>query len=234
MSQIILLSSCPYAEQSFEKNLKLLGHEVFCTSQLNHELNFHGTGKQLFHFFEYVFISETISDEQTKSIIEELDSLPLTIIRKVSQQPTKQKVSEWEMQGISNWLLNISNIEEIRDKMVLASKEMVHKRRTTSKPCLSHLEKENLFFQLHWTKTEKRIMDAFLKNEGMFITRNRLCELVWNSECTQSRLSQLSYTINKLKKKLKDVGINEEMITTSWGKGYQLNPTLSELLQQQK
>ncbi|MGM0341699.1 winged helix-turn-helix domain-containing protein, partial [Enterococcus sp. AZ007] len=50
-----------------------------------------------------------------------------------------------------------------------------------------------------------------------------LCREMWGKQKTNSTMSQLSTLVSKLKQKLEEVGLNGEIIETSWGQGYRLS-----------
>lgn len=232
MSQVIILTSNLYSEQTLEQDLKFLGHEVFCTSKMILNPQSLSLNKQLFNHFDFVFLSETLSEDHADHIVQMLNLFSIVSIRKISQIPTKQKEAEWKAQGITQWLMNTAAIEELREKMTAASG--IHKIKESSPYNTDILAEEQVLFRFRWTKTEQKILDVLLKNKGAAITRDRLCEEIWESGNTNSRLSQLSYTVSHLKRKLRNSGITEEMIKTVWGEGYQINPHFAELLSQLK
>lgn len=67
-------------------------------------------------------------------------------------------------------------------------------------------------------------------HEGL--DRDQICRLLWQKEPDASTKSQLSFVCKRVKQKFSDAGMNEEIITTSWGKGYQINEQILPYLEQ--
>ena len=68
------------------------------------------------------------------------------------------------------------------------------------------------------TKNEYRILSALMQNKGKIVSRERLMELLWESECFVDE-NTLTVNVNRLRKKLDNAGL-EGFITTKFGQGY--------------
>lgn len=68
------------------------------------------------------------------------------------------------------------------------------------------------------TKNEYRIISALMQNKGKIVSRERLMELLWESECFVDE-NTLTVNVNRLRKKLDGAGL-EGFITTKFGQGY--------------
>lgn len=68
------------------------------------------------------------------------------------------------------------------------------------------------------SKNEYRILTALMENKGRVISRERLMELLWQTDSFVDE-NTLSVNVNRLRKKLDSVGL-EDFITTKFGVGY--------------
>lgn len=68
------------------------------------------------------------------------------------------------------------------------------------------------------SKNEYRILTALMENKGQVISRERLMELLWQTDSFVDE-NTLSVNVNRLRKRLDSVGL-EDFITTKFGVGY--------------
>lgn len=68
------------------------------------------------------------------------------------------------------------------------------------------------------TKNEYRILSALMQNKGKIVSRERLMELLWETDCFVDE-NTLTVNVNRLRKKLDGSGL-EGFITTKFGQGY--------------
>lgn len=68
------------------------------------------------------------------------------------------------------------------------------------------------------TKNEYRVMLALMKNKGTVVSREKLMELLWESDCFVDE-NTLTVNVGRLRKKLDAAGL-EGFITTKFGVGY--------------
>jgi len=68
------------------------------------------------------------------------------------------------------------------------------------------------------TKIEYRVLLALMKNKGKVVSRERLMELLWESDCFVDE-NTLTVNVGRLRKKLDAAGL-ESFITTRHGVGY--------------
>ncbi len=68
------------------------------------------------------------------------------------------------------------------------------------------------------TKNEYRILSALMQNKGKIVSREKLMELLWESDCFVDE-NTLTVNVNRLRKKLDNAGL-EGFITTKFGQGY--------------
>lgn len=72
--------------------------------------------------------------------------------------------------------------------------------------------------KIELTKNEYRILETLLEQKGKVVSRDKLMEKLWESESFVDE-NTLSVNVNRLRKKLDKVGL-EEFITTRVGLGY--------------
>ncbi len=68
------------------------------------------------------------------------------------------------------------------------------------------------------TKNEYRIISNLMQNKGKIVSRERLMELLWESDCFVDE-NTLTVNVNRLRKKLDAAGLSG-FITTKFGQGY--------------
>lgn len=68
------------------------------------------------------------------------------------------------------------------------------------------------------TKNEYRVLLALMKNKGTVVSREKLMELLWESDCFVDE-NTLTVNVGRLRKKLDAAGL-EGFITTKFGVGY--------------
>lgn len=68
------------------------------------------------------------------------------------------------------------------------------------------------------TKNEYRILSALMQNKGKVVSRERLMQLLWESDCFVDE-NTLTVNVNRLRKKLDNNGLTD-FITTKFGQGY--------------
>lgn len=73
--------------------------------------------------------------------------------------------------------------------------------------------------------TQLRFLQILYREHDQIISREKMCELLWERPGNASNLSQLSCLVKLLRKKLNDQGVEGESILTVWGQGYRLSDT---------
>lgn len=84
-----------------------------------------------------------------------------------------------------------------------------------------NMEKSTLVYQEHvidLTKNEHRILSLLMKNKGQIISRERLMDALWESDCYIDD-NTLTVNINRLRKKLEACGLTD-FVRTKFGVGY--------------
>lgn len=120
------------------------------------------------------------------------------------------------------------------DQSVLMAKVQAMLRRSydfsTNVSVLEHREafldmgENNLTFRgekIPLTKNEYRILLCLMENKGKVVSREKLMERLWETECFVDE-NTLTVNVNRLRKKLEAAGL-ENFITTKFGVGYLLS-----------
>jgi len=74
--------------------------------------------------------------------------------------------------------------------------------------------------KLSLTKNEYRILLCLMENRGQVVSREKLMQRLWETDCFVDE-NTLSVNVNRLRKKLEGIGVTD-FITTKFGEGYQI------------
>ena len=83
---------------------------------------------------------------------------------------------------------------------------------------------------LYCKDIEKKIISALAEGSGKIISRDELCNKVWNNEVSKSRLVQMSTAVGNIRKKIAHAHIDHVRIITYWGNGYRLHDVPNGLM----
>lgn len=217
MCNIMIITRNILVEQQLQQRLQHLGHEVFCTGIET----CHAKLKLLIEFFDSIILSETLSNEESQLIIEQVESAEksIEVLRKVEMLPSKEQSAEFAEYGINSFLSIDASLEELREKYAKKQKHWVR----DAKAVLNLVTKRS-YLGVHLAKNEKKLMKILLENAGSCVERNVICEKIWGNQATNSSMSQLSALIKKIQLKFEEAGLEHKLILTYWGRGYQINP----------
>lgn len=219
--KILILTKNIMAEQSLQKQLQYLEHEVFCTEQAVSEFSNPLYAKVFFDIFECVVISETISQRESTETIQFFKerNFSISILREIEQLH-----DDLEDEGIE-WLHTEASIEELREKFQLSFGYREN-----------HLYKESNFSnrfdveKLNFSRNEEKVIGVLYEASGQCVDRNTICQFLWSEGSTNSNLSQMSVLINRIREKCERADICRNAIETVWGKGYSINQQFSDFL----
>ncbi|WP_311049663.1 hypothetical protein [Enterococcus faecalis] len=197
MKKILLVTNNVITDNALLLNFQLAGFEVFGTR------NFFLINKtkllNLCTYFDAVVFSTSITNADVikgkRSLIELGDSI--SYIRVVTD---KEQIQNKELNGYTYISMN-----ESLDKM----RETIDKATSKAVPNKSSdilVSKALKAFRL--SKNETTLFSYLEDANGEFITRKKLCSLIWNSEGTPSQFSQLSNLMNSIKNKMEAIGID--------------------------
>lgn len=199
--RILVLTKNIHHELVLQRELQILNHEVFVTRNersicLVNECEL---------VFDCLFLSETLSEKEFLSITKKAFSLfngqIIRVIPENGEYPSHSKEA-------SN-VLNVSrSFVDLRDLLAtLITKNDEYKEQVSLEQFIRKLSNNEqlLFEQLQ---------------EERPITREQLCQIIWQGDESKSRKSQLSYIAKKINTKLDASNYTDKRIKTYWGKGY--------------
>lgn len=74
--------------------------------------------------------------------------------------------------------------------------------------------------RLELSKNEYRIILCLMENRGQVVSREKLMQRLWETDCFVDE-NTLSVNVNRLRKKLEGIGVHD-FIATKFGEGYQI------------
>jgi Response regulators consisting of a CheY-like receiver domain and a winged-helix DNA-binding domain len=232
MANILILTKNVLAEQDLQYLLQRSNEEVYCSSSLVHNIE---NEIGFLQRFPVIIFSDTIPFLEISETILFLKRHGFMILRKGEKSFVKATDYSEVAEEIDEWIDEQADAASIMEKIARVKAKNTNIQRTDS-PTLVHekkeFSKENYQrFISKFTKTEQIILSLLFKENGQFISRARLCQKIWQSEPSNSTLSQLSTNIAKLKRRIVQAGFSEEELVTVWGKGYQLSENFLSFLE---
>lgn len=114
--QVLILTHNILVERPLVEKLQRLNIEVLSSAKLLTMLQAKQVPLEVMNFFDVLIVSETISDQELTVILEEVGE-KFTIIRETDRMPQKEEKSEWESQGVDEWLLEDETLSGLREKL---------------------------------------------------------------------------------------------------------------------
>lgn len=232
MKQILILTENYKSDEQLVNNLEYLGYEVLTSHEILEQLILNRPTNFL-QVFKSIIISETVSNTKLAVLLKNSTLASSFILR--SERPNQTGAEESEeqeyQQKIDAWLSPEDSLYRIRE--LLASKMNELDNKTVSD--LSEESEEHRFekiksFRSELSKNEVIVLKILCANQDECISRLKLARKVWSSGPDASRLSQLSQIIKRLRQKLKNSDLPEDLIETNWRKGYKISSELSNNL----
>jgi len=241
MRPILILTKNLLIEQQLQNQLQHLNYEVLCSVELLNQLKMsiqtmkanaesqRGFQKNVLINYQAIILSETISDGEIQELIPNIQISKQVILRKLVEEPGKKEKERLKELGISDWILVDDSINSLREQL---SEKLSAFRGDESNIIFLYQDEEgtNDTTQLNrcLSKREKATLECLFKSQGKVVSREDLCTYIWNEEPSNSRLSQTSMLIRKIKQKMEKLGFKAETIQTIWGEGYLLSRDLSD------
>lgn len=199
--KLLFLTKNILAEQQIQTKLQLLGYEVFvCSSELYEGL-YSSFSTELIQCFDMIILSENLASNEVRSLLQNLPAFGKIIIR-ISNNQVKEEIESIHYVNTSH------SVDHLRETLATFATHPKRKQGSIMPDMFTFSVKEQLLFEYVKENAEK------------VISRQILCEHIWQQELNNSRKSQLSSLVNKINLKLKNHGIENEQIQTVWGKGY--------------
>ena len=71
------------------------------------------------------------------------------------------------------------------------------------------------------TKQEEKVLKELVGNTGNYVTFDKIGEILWEDKIDEKySLSAMAKVMENLRRKIKGIGVNKEVIFTKRGKGY--------------
>lgn len=127
-----------------------------------------------------------------------------------------------------NYVPTISKTPEISENLVLESENYLTHLGFPVKPSLT-IKENNIFINGNkinnlFTPTEERILKALIENKGRILSYEKIGNLFWGEDASLEKFSlqSIAKIMEKIRAKIKDLGVNSEVVFTIKGKGYVL------------
>lgn len=230
MNRILILTKNISVENYLQEQLQKLNYEVLVSVLIWENWENSGRIDPFIKSFQWIFLSETISEYEAKEFGQQFNSNCL--VRIVSEDPTEELIAEWLDWHIFDWLLSNVSLERLREKLTDGPplwKVVFNSSQTTrsfpEKKVVSNYKRKPFplyFSEIQLTRLEKDIIRQLMAAENLSLTRDELSK-DWRSKNQNSKLSQLSSTVAKIRKKVEKAYGIEDAVITLWGEGYQLD-----------
>lgn len=207
---ILILDKNPQYQKELSKQIVSLGNEVYISASMCNSLKSYKKIAVLRDLFSVVIFSESISDQECYSLLNNICMKFDGIIRISSQITSDDAINRWKNFGFTHWINALKLSEELGP--VLGS---IEKAIITKYP--------NSFQYIHLSNLERKFLTILVEEKGNAISREKLCERIWETEVTAAKLSYLSMMAKNIRLKYSIVGYPNNLIMTIWKRGYKLN-----------
>lgn len=229
MNRILILTKNISVETYLQQQLQKLNYEVLVSVSIWEMWENVRRVDRFMKSFQWIFLSETISDNEAQEFGEQFTTDCL--VRIVGEEPLEATSAKWHDWHVFDWILANTSLERLREKLVYKSllyqvefREEKKELAVYGNHSLDYQKKAfPLYYsEIHFTKLEKDIIQRLMAAKNLSLAREELCR-GWRSKNQNSKLSQLSSAVTKIRKKVAETYGIEEAVHTLWGEGYQLN-----------
>lgn len=223
MERILIITKNILSEESIQHKLQRMNYEVFTSVTLFDTTRDAFISERILNYFNVIIVSETLNNKEFKEILLICNNDDFVILRKYEDFVSKKEKQEFESLGVSGWIDSHSNFEMVRNELqpILEAKK-------------NHLE--NHIFLLtspRFSKIEGKVIKCIHSGSGLPVSREKICELVWENGSTHSRMVSLSVAVRRIREKANAAGLEGEAIETHWGKGYSLSDNFENMLRKE-
>lgn len=225
MKPFLILTKNVLFEQKLQNQLQCLGYEVYCSKVIFEKLLYKIDVEQIDETFIAVIISETISDKEAQQLFSKLGKTSY-FFRKTSFEPDEVEQEMIKEIGFYDWISDSQPIDRLREYLAT---HLANVNQKENQPKLifnqnGELKQEELhaIFRV-LSKKEMAFFEKLLKSNGEMVSRVEMSRAIWGAAPNSSQLAQMSILAKRIRWKLKEMGIEEELVETIWGKGYRLN-----------
>lgn len=225
LKKVIILTRNIIIEQDFQNELQRLDYEVFVLKEF-YDVDRPQYFEDILSLFDIVIFSETLTNQEFTEILPIVVEKELHYLRRTDEPvPTID----------DNHCLSIDcSLTELRE-FLLMSDTREGQADLIAKGLMrqSEMKKQDLvLLYSSLNNIEKKIINALAEGGGKIISRDELCNKVWNNDVSKSRLVQMSTAVGNIRKKIAHAHIDNVRIITYWGNGYRLHDIPSGLIKE--
>lgn len=233
MSEVAILTNNLASSEKLVKKIEFLGHEVYCSSKLVGRIINSPLGKSpdMYSMFNTFIFSETLTDGQVQELLAKMPVDRINTLKEAYCEISKEDREMWQSKGISNWLGSDISIDGLRELIANSADDNAVSpfvKTNTIDYTINvfdfYKDIDEISGVLSLSLKEQAFFSTLLENKGKYITRNEMCQILWNKEPSASHLAQLSQIASKIRLKMKSKGFDDKNIVTNWNLGYSFIP----------
>lgn len=162
MQHALILTKNIVSEEEIIGKLRRLNFETLCSADLLYHLQKY-TSSSFLSYFHWVFLSETLCNEEVDIVLNQLKHHPFFLVRMVEKTMDEEESVYWEEKGMSGSLKKDATFEEIREKLHELQKDMRDNQIVSNKiVVLGNAEKDDLKpLTTRLSKTEKKLLKIY-------------------------------------------------------------------------
>jgi DNA-binding winged helix-turn-helix (wHTH) protein len=209
MKKLLIFTHSPNSENKFLIELQSIGFEVF--GMKNFFLVEKANILKLCDYFDGIIFSHSITNLEAMKLEKILEPLEnrISFFRMVMNEHAINK-----KQSNYTYLYDEDTIDELRDKI---------DNRLSKNDINIRLQSQKIKRIIRLTGHQEMLISLLEDAQGEFVSREKICSTLWNEPASNSRFSQISILISSIKNKLKQNGVNDDLIATKWGSGYKID-----------
>lgn len=210
MCRVLFLTKSVSAEKDLEDKIRHLGHEVLCSMSLLETTKKHALPKSFLDTFQIVILSETLSNQEIKVILEDISLSSLGIIQLIEDSLTEEAQQGKKV----TYMSSEASLSELREALSHydAPEKMGRYAETL----------EEIVDRLGLSKRERTLLNILADTPGTPYSRADLCQRIWHKEINTTTKCQLSNLIKRIKEKIEEKGLDHLKIMTVRNVGYML------------
>lgn len=217
--RLLLLSKVPLYEENFERQLKQLGNEVYCSHSLIAALQ--KGNQQFIDQFDGIIFSETLYDKETNELIQQLSPNKWKLFRRGMDIACQEETSAFDA-----WIPLDADLEKLRELLSVAEGTASFEESGRGQQIIVKQKLSDLNLKLK----QKEIVYYLIQSGNRTVSREEISHQIWEKAPTKSVLASLSKVVSKVNEKL-EKAFGDEAIQTIWGQGYRLNRKIFDYLE---
>lgn len=220
MQLILLLTKNLLVEQRLQEKLQQLDYEVLSSVQIFQHLK---EGRPVVINHQIVIFGETITNKEITELLPKFASDKVVCIRKCNKEPSLEEQEQLGAMGVREWISTETPLDQLRECLAEQMEQVQQNQEDQQLSFHQHsviTENKLEIFLKSLTQRERQVFLYLQEVNGRIISREELCEYLWQEELNHSRMSQLSSLIKNIKGKLAVADFSEDLLRTIWGSGY--------------